>query len=109
MNAEIKAQWIAALRSGEYQQGQGRLRSIAHIALPVYCATGVLCDLAAAEGIGKWEGEGFASKSGFNVAILPPAVRKWADVPYGISREIGLHNDNGMPFPEIADLIEERL
>src|SRR3990167_1245866 len=40
MNAKIKAQWVAALRSGRYTQGYGKLRSGGK-----YCCLGVLCAL----------------------------------------------------------------
>lgn len=46
MKAETKAEWVAALRSGNYQQGQGRLRSGDQ-----YCCLGVFCDLF---GGGRW-------------------------------------------------------
>lgn len=40
MNPEIKALWLAALRSGEYKQGRGALSSDGE-----YCCLGVLCDI----------------------------------------------------------------
>lgn len=41
MNAEIKGKWVEALRSGKYQQGQGKLctRDCK------YCCLGVLCEV----------------------------------------------------------------
>lgn len=41
MNKEIREQWTAALRSGEYKQGIGFLRD----RQDNYCCLGVLCDL----------------------------------------------------------------
>lgn len=38
MTPELKAKWIAALRSGEYPQGRKRLKSS-----DGYCCLGVLC------------------------------------------------------------------
>lgn len=40
MNPEWKAKWVAALRSGNYQQGSGDLRHDDR-----FCCLGVLCDL----------------------------------------------------------------
>lgn len=59
MNPEIKERWVAALRSGEYQQGFGQLRVRnyeASIGEPLYryCCLGVLCDLAAQDAVGHW-------------------------------------------------------
>jgi hypothetical protein len=48
MNPEIKAQWIAALRSGDYQQGRATLaKAYAEGGKIVtkYCCLGVLCDV----------------------------------------------------------------
>ena len=39
MTPELKAQWIAALRSGEYTQGHNHLRT----GNGYYCCLGVLC------------------------------------------------------------------
>lgn len=41
MNQEIKNQWVAKLRSGEYEQGYNALRSKDN----KYCCLGVLCDI----------------------------------------------------------------
>jgi hypothetical protein len=58
MDAGIRAQWTAALRSGEYPQGKHSLRSSLG-----YCCMGVLCDLAV--------------KAGVNVSAIPDAVGRW--------------------------------
>lgn len=42
MAPELKAKWIAALRSGEYRQGRHALRK----ADGSYCCLGVLCEVA---------------------------------------------------------------
>lgn len=41
MNPELKAKWVAALRSGEYRQVSGRLRKG-----DGFCCLGVLCTVA---------------------------------------------------------------
>lgn len=80
MNPEVKAMWLDALRSGEYEQTFSRLRDEKG-----YCCLGVLCDLHAQTTGGEWNmtelwklrylGEG---------ATLPALVEQWA----------GLDNDN---------------
>jgi hypothetical protein len=40
MNAAVKAKWLEALRSGEYEQGMGALKKDGK-----YCCLGVLCDV----------------------------------------------------------------
>jgi hypothetical protein len=55
MNPEVKARWVAALRSGEYLQGTSTLRIGDQ-----FCCLGVLCDIYSAErGGGNWTNHGF--------------------------------------------------
>jgi hypothetical protein len=89
---DIKAQWVAALRSGEFEQGKTALKTNEGS----YCCLGVLCELAVREGvavavpsIGKdnefsahsnnyfgpgpdWDSDGMES------GLLPEVVQKWA-------------------------------
>lgn len=46
---EFYTQWLAALRSGEYQQGVATLRHE-----DTYCCLGVACDIATKNGMGRW-------------------------------------------------------
>jgi hypothetical protein len=41
MDTKIKAEWVKALRSGEYEQGRGKLQSDGK-----FCCLGVLCELS---------------------------------------------------------------
>lgn len=43
MRPKVKKEWIAALRSGDYRQGRGQLRSEDNS----FCCLGVLCNLHA--------------------------------------------------------------
>lgn len=45
MNPEVKAWWLTALRSGEYEQGIGKLVSVSRLGNKRYCCLGVLCDI----------------------------------------------------------------
>jgi len=111
MNPQIKQKWVDALRSGEYQQTQERLRKE-----DGFCCLGVLCDLYIKENNVEWEineVDGYFYEK--NSAVLPPSVVGWAGVedsnPYvngGIGTLSGL-NDKGFTFNEIAGLIEEHL
>ncbi len=49
MDPELKEEWVAALRSGKYEQGIGTLRSESG---KRFCCLGVLCDILEPEG---WE------------------------------------------------------
>lgn len=116
MNQEIKAKWVAALRSGEYEQGRNYLKGAEG-----YCCLGVLCDLYAKEtGDGGFVEEGnniFVFRSGVctgEISYPPSVVQLWAGLNGCNPRLIkgsnlsGL-NDQGVPFYEIADLIEKEL
>ena len=93
MNTEIKQKWVNALRSGKYEQGEGKLYSGQG-----YCCLGVLCDLYSKENNLKWEFRGddviktedeivssqllnhdyfyFDDESEF----LPESVKEWAEL-----------------------------
>ncbi len=111
MNPQIKQKWVSALRSGDYQQTQERLRKE-----DGFCCLGVLCDLYIKENNVEWqhnEVDGYFYEKHF--AALPPSVVEWSGIadsnPYvngGIGTLSGL-NDRGSTFNVIADVIEEHL
>lgn len=132
MNTEVKARWLKALRSGDYQQGKGAL----HIQdKHAYCCLGVLCDLAVGAGIGialddtitysdyytDEDGEGSALKTTTfdrESEYLPGAVQEWAGLADGspllqVEGEFvaidGLNDKRDFTFSQLADLIEEQL
>lgn len=121
MDPQLKQEWLAALRSGNYTQGTGYLRlgaiwrkdrKVAH------CCLGVLCELAAKHGLGKWgteadpDGEGLENDFYFlsHSDTMPPD---------SLLQRIGLHedhanalakmNDEGQTFTKIANYIEEHV
>ena len=99
MTPEFKTQWIAALRSGYYEQGRGALRKG-----DTFCCLGVACELIDKYG---WKRTGikgnldWQSWHGRRVVMnkLPFIGISSADV---LSRM----NDTGATFAEIADYIE---
>jgi len=117
MDQAIKTEWVAALRSGEYQQGSGYLRDLDG----KYCCLGVLCDIAVKRGvIPDPSTNAYAFKYGGGPAddvYLPVAVMEWAGldatnptVPHeGEQEKLSAINDNYHPFTEIADLIDAHL
>lgn len=118
MNVAIRKAWTRALRSGKYKQGHGVLHKGDQ-----YCCLGVLCELAVQAGVTDREaGHGISGDEytygdrphGRAVAFLPDVVIEWAGLdshdPW-IQDNDGLAalNDDEVPFPEIADLIDARL
>jgi hypothetical protein len=123
MNKTIKRKWLAALRSGAYDQTAGYLHvyaSTSHHGLqPGYCCLGVLCDIAVAEGIVSRmlnDRSGIVSYgASTETGVLPREVYLWAgltdDNPVigDDSRPLSGLNDEWKTFPEIADLIDQYL
>lgn len=123
MNPEIKTRWVAALRSGEYKQGE---RRVLNDDKGGFCCLGVLCDIYAKETGSEWE-QSFMEGMRLHLSTPsggyypPPAVRRWAafhedDQPVDIggkTASVAVHNDGiDIPrrtFAEIADAIEEQL
>lgn len=129
MNPEIKARWLAALRSGEYKQGPGVLRNRDE---DTYCCLGVLCELAVQEGVVRsvvevgncWiaDREDRVRITGYDGAttVLPVTVSEWAGLdrsgvdsgnPWvlGRQKQLAQLNDEGYAFTELADVIEREL
>lgn len=114
MNPEIKTQWVAALRSGEYEQGRGVLH---HVPTNTFCCLGVLCDLAAKAGVVEADHGPDLTVYDGHTAVLPESVYRWAGLDMdhpSVKLVDGLdglaaHNDNGVLFPELADAIEGQL
>lgn len=121
MNKHIAERWVQALRSGQYKQGQGEL----HPDPESYCCLGVLCDLYRVEqGKGEWVAKPNGQELGMfrapnediteiETAVLPEVVKDWAGIQdfageiAGTSDSLAGLNDEGMGFPELADLIEK--
>lgn len=124
MDADLKAQWLAALRSGQYEQGRYVLRTPSN----KYCCLGVLCDIIDPAG---WNVDNTIWKNPDNPTDMSSHL-----VPEGIAMEVlgtesvwgykaanqngvlpfkdregnylalsGL-NDLGCTFSQIADVIE---
>lgn len=135
MNPEVKGLWLTALRSGEYQQTKGYLcrlepltnKETGDTVIPVgYCCLGVLVDLGVKAGIQKagtpsrghmgYEDRGYQSDMPETV-VLTTQVSEWSGL-YGSAMLdkyvegkgslVGLNDDLGYTFEQIADVIEEQ-
>jgi len=115
MNPELKAKWIAALRSGDYRQGRGMLKSVYRE--DTYCCLGVLCDVS---GMGRWvhkDDDGLKS-----TYYEYHSHCSGGRLPWGMGSDIGLPaesqellismndtDEHQKSFDEIADYIEKNL
>jgi hypothetical protein len=119
LRPRIKAKWIAALRSGDYKQCRGQLRTRRN----EFCCLGVLCNLHAQE-----HPEIAAKQERVEYYIgaeaLPPVdVMTWAFKDYvsgwgscsakveipQLATNLAKLNDRGKTFKQIANLIEDYL
>lgn len=116
---EIKAEWIKALRSGEYEQGRIGLRHG-----DTYCCLGVLCDIAVRHGIIPVRNVSKQYLYGDDAGTPPQALVQWAFgtdkyIPkdqyivktpsYGRRNLIFCNDVARYTFTEIANLIERDL
>ena len=127
MNPKVKSKWVEALKSGEYLQGKGALRTMENGEFR-HCCLGVLCDLYSKEFGEPWRQDGATSYFLGSRDYLPTKVRHWA----GLILTYGGHvrmaeftasgaeakpqlsslptwNDNGEPFERIAEAIVGQL
>ncbi len=123
MNKEIKQKWVEALRSGEYKQGKGTLRTNNNL----FCCLGVLCDILSPD---KWVNNihvhsmygitGVLSQEILDITGISwnnPYINlekvsnreKLKKYVFPLPNEITLSslNDKGVPFEEIATIIDE--
>lgn len=119
MKARINKLWVAALRSDEWEQGNGQLRTYG----VERCCLGVLCEVYKEDtGEGEWDDHTFVTRGGNDHYDLPDDVREWAGMEGGESQMVVIdgkkkslvrHNDGYevpmQPFTAIADAIEEQL
>lgn len=127
MNQEIKARWVAALRSGRYQQGTSALCLLTDSGEEWHCCLGVLSEIAVQDGIVVKEPDRAVTRAWFgtddgmsrlgNFNYLPPQVSEWAHLsqfnPFvtidGKTAHLASFNDGGYTFAQIADAIETQL
>jgi hypothetical protein len=109
MKADIKEKWVAALRSGKYNQGRAYLKDAAGN----YCCLGVLCDILPG---GKWrkqEGRAFSiyidNIGEVNTRSLNLSLLSQIDLPDWEQHQLIGMNDTGREFKAIADYIEGQL
>jgi hypothetical protein len=131
MRKAVRDAWVAALRSGEYQQTIGALSRKNADDTRGYCCLGVLCEVARKDGLGIEIVEDHDTRLYDGVSgELPDSVAEWAELTYGVYQLdqnpiLGDHDaaewndgydydeetgeESRASFAEIADLIEEHI
>jgi len=102
MKAEIRQQWIEALRGGSYTQGRNFLRtSDDH-----FCCLGVLCDLVDRR---AWQRERDRYAHNGYIGHLPGSISAVTDLNSDQAFTLMGMNDNGQSFGQIANWIEANI
>jgi hypothetical protein len=104
VNQELKEKWLEALRSGQYEQGFGRLKLQDR-----YCCLGVLCDVS---DTGRFSIAGDFIRHDYSVmrTTLDSNMSSDLGVDYDTrDRLIRMNDSLGYTFPEIANWIEVNL
>ena len=127
MDAELKTEWIKRLTSGEYEQGQERLRNAdiddqgQETGKATFCCLGVLCDVLKDRGLGEWNGDAFAqdktifkseyeSESYDLEGELNDPVLGYVGIHHTDQiRLIGMNDTEEQTFDEIAEFIAVQL
>lgn len=106
MNPEVKQQWVAALRSGKYEQGVCVLRSMTD----QFCCLGVLCDVVNPDGWGSPEGHLIRLPHDGEPDYPSIDILEAAGLPHYVGSHLAIFNDeHRWSFDHIADWIEENL
>ena len=103
MDPAIKAEWVKALRSGNYDQCNGYLRLGNS-----FCCLGVLCDIGARK---AWDKHGnYTTPNGeLRSACLPSFIGDYVGLSSDDALALSTMNDRGWTFDAIANHIEENL
>lgn len=126
MNPDIKAQWVADLRSGDYEQGRAYLHTQPEQdGLEKFCCLGVLCDQAVKAGVIQRQyhpDENFWTYGkDVESLVLPSEVMEWAGMTDSnpelrfkksssdVNSLADLNDTYNWTFEKIADLIEREL
>lgn len=106
LDPRIKELWVNALRSGKFEQGQGRLCTVYPGQEPSFCCLGVLANEDISD---EWtpriEGSAVMEKYG-SANLLPRRYREKIGLGLTSHNALAEANDNGLDFLSIADAIE---
>lgn len=98
LEPKVKAEWLAALRSGDFKQGKDYLRTGKN----TFCCLGVLCHIKDPD---PWSEHEAGWCYGHSICLLPTEE----DLSENEQAKLSKMNDDGKSFSEIADYIERSL
>lgn len=106
MNPAIKHKWVEALRSGEYKQAGGHLKTSDNR----YCCLGVLCEVIDPDSlIWRQYDHAYIDKSGKRMGYPSERTERAAGITHKTAQHLASLNDRPNNFNKIAAYIEENL
>lgn len=121
LNPEVKAKWLAALRSDEYPQGRGALHRQYPDDTETFCCLGVLCEIGVKDEVferlsvsrdnrlHKLAQYSFAGSLRISSIMPESDIREWAGLDVRACDDLAEANDEGRSFHDIANFIETNL
>lgn len=128
MNTEFIAEWTAELRSGNRQQGRGRLHEVLEDGTEAFCCLGVVEDMLYQRGLSTrklWERDeederpscyAYTEGGEEETGVLTDKAREYVgfedgqfnpDIRLpGVVDSLAELNDDGLTFDQIADVID---
>lgn len=103
MKAELKKEWVNALRSGKYEQGRGCMYRDGK-----YCCLGVLAEVIGLEFSRSTSHASVLLPSGY-AAMPPPEILKSIDLAFFHAQDLSVMNDRGETFLDISNYIENHI
>lgn len=107
MDAEIKRKWVAALRSGDYEQGDCQLKKRVRSGRVQHCCLGVLSEIAGREE--RFENGTYVFGPKGDVAYLDKDFLDEVGLTGEMEGRLAYFNDNGRSFNWIAAYIDRHL
>lgn len=119
LDPQVKKEWLAALRSGDYLQANGYLKVLQNRQRKVhYCCLGVVADICKAPFVELPEKNAqvdtnvrqlWGQGNAVNTGALSPGFMKSISLDDQAADELASMNDNGNSFKQIAKWIEKEL
>lgn len=116
MNKNAK-KWVRALRSGQYEQGEGTLcrEGTEEENFDRFCCLGVACDLYQREKGDLYIKNGYYKLKTLSyndtIDFLPMVVQEWLELKTNEGNyrgtDLSIQNDKGKTFDQIANVIEK--
>jgi hypothetical protein len=117
MDRVLRDKWVAALRSGEYVQGQGALCEQPPGSPKLFCCLGVLADVAGKEWLNARGNPRIFGVESSDDSLNPLRTGSLGDellAEFGLTDSqqnqlIDLNDSSGWPFSDIANWVEREL